>query len=342
MPKSVNPHVGRYVSDARRDHYFAACDAVYALGAPPSQEWDVETSFGTTHVYRYDPADTRDSTDTTGTTALTAPTDSNDPTPIVLIHGAGSCSAMWYPNTPALSAARTVYALDTPGDPGRSVQRAPIHQPERAAQWMDEALAALHLDQVHLVGSSYGGWLALNQAHRRPERLASVTLLDPGGLEKVGLRFFAWIFVSLFATFAPAPLRPRLAAWLGQPVLVVPELRAMIRAGTRAFRIRRPAPLPLTDAELSGIRTPMHLVLGKRSLLLHPHRQVERVPRLAPTARAVIVGDTGHGPQIDHADQVNHLMLDFMEGTDGSDGSDGTDGTDGTDLTDSPAPHSLR
>ncbi|MEV5546638.1 alpha/beta fold hydrolase [Streptomyces sp. NPDC052309] len=300
VPESVPrppADVGRYVSDVRRERYFAACDAVYALGATASAEQDVETSFGTTHVYRYDPADAA----------------ARDRTPVVLLHGAGSCSAMWYPNTRALSAARPVYALDTPGDPGRSEQRAPIHQPEHAAQWLDETLAALGLDHVHLVGSSYGGWLALNQAHRKPERLASATLLDPGGLEKVGLRFFTWIFISLFATFAPRALRPRLAAWLDQPVLVVPELRAMVHASRSAFRIRRPAPLPLSDAELAGIRTPLYLVLGQRSLILHPQRQAERIPRLIPGARVEVVAGTGHGPQIDHAEKVNHLMLDFME-----------------------------
>ncbi|GGZ56399.1 alpha/beta fold hydrolase [Streptomyces bluensis] len=296
----VRPDVGRYVSDALRERYFSACDAVYAMGASTVAEEDVETSFGTTHVYRYGPGDPADASRT----------------PVVLVHGAGSCSAMWYPNTPALSAERPVYAIDTPGDPGRSDQREPIHQPDRAAQWLDETLAGLGLDRVHLVGSSYGGWLALNQAHRRPARLASVTLLDPGGLEKVGLRFFAWIFVSLFATFAPKALRPRLAAWLEQPVLVVPQLRAMIRAGVRAYRIRRPAPLPLSEEELSTIRTPLYLVLGKRSLLVHPMRQVERVPRLIRGARAEIVSNTGHGPQIDHADEVNRRMLGFMDSID--------------------------
>ncbi|CAL9503667.1 Carboxylesterase YbfK [Streptomyces sp. enrichment culture] len=289
--------VGRFVSDAWRDRYFAACDAVYALGAPAAAEIDVETSFGTTHVYRYDPADPA----------------ARSRTPAVLVHGAGSCSAMWYPNTPALSTVRPVYAIDTPGDPGRSVQREPLHQPERAARWLEETLAGLGLDRVHLVGSSYGGWLALNQAHRGPDRLASVTLLDPGGLEKVGLRFFAWIFASLFATFAPQALRPRLAAWLEQPVLVVPELRTMIRTGVRAYRVRRPAPLPLTDDELSTLRTPLYLVLGRRSLLVHPRRQVERVPRLVPGARAEIVDGTGHGPQIDHAQEINRRMVAFMD-----------------------------
>ncbi|MFD9220160.1 alpha/beta fold hydrolase [Streptomyces sp. NPDC060064] len=289
--------VGRYVNDVLRDRYFAACDAVYALGPAAIAEMDVETRFGTTHVYRYGPTDPA----------------AQSRTPIVLVHGAGSCSAMWYPNTAALSAERPVYAIDTPGDPGRSVQREPIHQPERAAQWLDETLAGLGLDRVHLVGSSYGGWLVLNQAHRRPDRLASVTLLDPGGLEKVGLRFFVWIFASLFATFAPKALRPRLAAWLEQPVLVVPELRTMIRSGVRAYRIRRPAPLPLMEDELRTIRTPFYLLLGKRSLLVHPQRQVERVPRLIPGARAEIVSNTGHGPQIDHAEQINVQMLSFMD-----------------------------
>ncbi|MFJ5035683.1 alpha/beta fold hydrolase [Streptomyces sp. NPDC088560] len=290
------PDVGRFVGDAWRARYFAACDAVYALGAPASWEGDVETSFGTTHVYRYDPEDPA----------------ARERTPLVLVHGAGSCSAMWYPNTPALSAERPVYAIDTPGDPGRSVHRAPIHEPERAAQWLDETLAGLGLDRVHLLGSSYGGWLVLNQAYRAPERLASVTLLDPGGLEKVGLRFFVWIFASLFATFAPKALRPRLASWLEQPVLVVPELRTMIRTGVRAYRIRRPVPQPLTDAELGAVRTPLYLLLGRRSLLVHPDRQVERVPRLIPGARAEIISRTGHGPQIDHAELTNRKMLDFM------------------------------
>ncbi|GGX12698.1 alpha/beta fold hydrolase [Streptomyces noursei] len=292
--------IGRYVSGALREEYFAACDALYALGVPAAAEQEVETSFGTTHVYRYEPADPA----------------ARSRTPVVLVHGSGSCSAMWYPNTPALSAERPVYALDTPGDPGRSVHRVPMHQPERAAQWLDESLAALGLDRVHLVGSSYGGWLTLNQAHRGAGRLASVTLLDPGGLEKVGLRFFVWIFVSLFATSAPKALRPRLAAWLEQPVLVVPELRTMIRKGVRAFRIRRPAPLPLSDAELATIRTPLYLVLGRRSLLVRPKRQVERVPRLIPGARAEIVSGTGHGPQIDHPQVVNRRMLDFMDSVD--------------------------
>ncbi|MDC0768179.1 alpha/beta fold hydrolase [Streptomyces sp. HD] len=312
MPESTKKtrprsDIGRYLSDDLRDRYFAACDVLFAKGAPALFEKDVETSFGTTHVYRYGPTDPAAETRT----------------PVVLIHGSGSCSAQWYPNTPALSAERAVYALDTPGDPGRSVHREPMWQPERAAQWLDEALDGLGLDRVHLVGYSYGGWLTLNQALRKPERLASATLLDPRGLEKEGLRFWIWIFVSLFATFAPKALRPRLAAWLEQPVIVIPELRAWIHARVRAFRISRPVPAALTEDELRTIRTPLYLVVGKRSLLVHPKRQAERVPRLVPGARAEIIANTGHGPALDHPELLNGKMLRFMDDTDSLDPASG-------------------
>lgn len=129
----------------------------------------------------------------------------------------------------------------------------------------------------------------------------------------MGLRFFVRIFAGLLATFAPRKLRPRLAAWLEQPVLIVPELRTMIRCSVRACLIRRPAPLPLAEDELRTIRTPLYLVLGKRSLLVHPQRQVERVPRLVPGARVEIISGTGHGPRIDHVEQTNNRMLSFMD-----------------------------
>ncbi|WP_425424480.1 alpha/beta fold hydrolase [Streptomyces katrae] len=260
----VRRDVGRYVNDELRDRYFAAADVLYAMGAPIRSEADVETSFGTTHVYRYGPADPA----------------AGSRTPIVLIHGAGYSSAMWHPNTPGLSLDRPVYALDTPGDANRSIHREPMWQPERAAQWMDEALGALGLDRVHLVGSSYGGWLVLNQAHRRPGRLASVTALDPGGLEKVGLRFFAWVFVSLFASFA-GPGQPRDA-----------------QVGPTG-RPRLPDPPPRTPAALRG-RAALH---PHPALRHHGQAQPARAPE-APAGPGAPAGPRsprrdrhGHGPR---------------------------------------------
>lgn len=52
---------------------------------------------------------------------------------------------------------------------------------------------------------------------------------------------------------------------------------------------------------------------GKRGLLVRPERQRERVPLLVPGARVEIIAETGHGPQIDHAAQVNSRMVSFVD-----------------------------
>ena len=55
-----------------------------------------------------------------------------DGVPIVLLHGAGTSSLMWAYLLACLVGS-SVYALDTIGDPGASVQRAPIRDRDELA-----------------------------------------------------------------------------------------------------------------------------------------------------------------------------------------------------------------
>jgi pimeloyl-ACP methyl ester carboxylesterase len=88
---------------------------------------------------------------------------------------------------------RAAYAVDTIGDVGRCVQDEPFRDAAHLAQWFDETLAGLKVARAHLIGASYGGWLALNQAVRHPGRVASITLLDPAGIVPPDMaRFMLW------------------------------------------------------------------------------------------------------------------------------------------------------
>ena len=84
-----------------------------------------------------------------------------------------------------------------------SVQRAPLAPPASCAAWLDELLAQLSDRPAHLVGQSYGGWVAMNQALRASGRVASITLLDPAGLAKLDARFYRWMTVSDRASLMP-------------------------------------------------------------------------------------------------------------------------------------------
>ena len=60
------------------------------------------------------------------------------------------------------------------------MQNQPLTGPDDQAQWLDETLAGLGLDRVHLLGVSIGGWTATNAAVRRAGRSRLVDVVGPG------------------------------------------------------------------------------------------------------------------------------------------------------------------
>lgn len=288
--------VGHFVSEAARTKFLEAYDRAMELWPGPREELDVETAYGTVHVHRYGARE--------GATAGE---------PVVLLHGHAGHPSNWYPQVAALGGRHPVYAIGTLDDPGRSVQRVVAPGSAENAQWLGEVLEGLGLERVHLVGVSYGGWLALNQAIREPARLASVAALDPGGIEKVPARFYAHMVGGLFGMLAPRRLRPALGRLLANPALSAPrEMIAPMMLAMRGYKpASRPAARPFTDEELGSIALPVLVLVGRRSALLRPRQVVERVTRLVPGVRAEIVERAGHGLNLEQPELVNERLLAF-------------------------------
>jgi pimeloyl-ACP methyl ester carboxylesterase len=286
--------VGRFVSDEAKERFLKAYEEAMGLWPGPREECDVETRFGTVHVHR---------------------AGAGQGEPIVLLHGHGGNSSNWYPQIEAFGEHHPVYAIDTIDDPGRSVQHTVAKDSRDNAAWLNDVLEGLDLDRVHLVGLSYGGWLTLNQAVYGAERLASVTLLDPGGLQKVPLRFLVSTILGLFAMLFPRRCRPWLARVLANHALIAPaRLMAPIIMGTRTYRPGyRPAARPFTDDELRSIRLPALVLLAGRSMLLSPRKALQRVSALIPGVRAEIVPGIGHGLPLEAPELVNARVLRFID-----------------------------
>ena len=71
-----------------------------------------------------------------------------------------------------LSRTHRVYAVDTIGDAGRSVNDGrPVDSLAGFMDWLDVLFDALDLDSASLCGHSYGAWLALNYALHAPQRV---------------------------------------------------------------------------------------------------------------------------------------------------------------------------
>jgi len=281
---------GSWVSDAAREKFMAAYGRAFALWPQPREEFDVETATATTRVHAYRPHPGGD--------------------PVVLLAGAGYNASGWYPHVAALASHHPVYGIDMPGDPNPSIWRAPLTPPASCAAWLDELLGRLSDRPAHLVGVSYGGWVAMNQAIRAPERAASLTLLDPAGLTGLDARFWWWLSISGLASLTPMPLRRRLARWLDSPAMLEQELMTVMWAGSRGYRMEPKFPGVLSDDELRAIDVPVLLITGARSALLTPAEARAR-GSLMPHAQVAIVPGSHGG--FNRIDELNDRIAAFIE-----------------------------
>ncbi len=99
----------------------------------------------------------------------------------VLLHGFGACHGVWDGIAASLSGTMRTLAYDLPGH-GASQAVPDAGSPRKAAQAIAADMAARGLPRVHLVGHSMGGAIAALTALAAPERIASLTLLAPGGI----------------------------------------------------------------------------------------------------------------------------------------------------------------
>jgi pimeloyl-ACP methyl ester carboxylesterase len=177
-------------------------------------------------------------------------------------------------------------------------------------------LGARNSGQVHLVGHSLGGAIAVDLAHRRPDLVASLFLISPAGLGQGIDPDFLADFVSMATIEAVEVVLRRLVA---RPRLINRQLASrvlehLLRPGVReslqkVARELGSIELTLAPALMAVSQTtlPRMVVWGARDRT-NPIDEV----RLTAFASAVSVVDaTCHLPQIESPAQVNQLMRQF-------------------------------
>ena len=291
MTTTSPARISAFTSAKARDTFLRAYDRTLTELWPVPVQWvQAQTSFGTVHALRHGP-------------------EGDDP--VVLLAGAGGNALGWYRYVEPLGRTRPVLVVDPLGDPGRSEQTAPLTRPADTGRWIGEFLAAVGAQRAHLVGTSFGGWSAVQQELHAPGRVAALTLVDPAGFGPVTGRFYRWVILGGLAGLLPAPLRRAAGRRMVNGTLAEAELMRMVQAST-SFRRRVPNPPELTDAELAAVAAPVQLLLGERSTLHESARVVERVAGAAPDWRIEVVPGTGHALSIEAPDLVVQRVLEFQ------------------------------
>lgn len=106
--------------------------------------------------------------------------------PILLVHGFGTCAFLWRNIGPTIALAnRTAFAVDLFGH-GESDRPFDADFGIAAqAEYLDRALTALRLARAVVVGCDLGGAIAMRLAATRPERVEKLVLVNPVAFDDV-------------------------------------------------------------------------------------------------------------------------------------------------------------
>lgn len=245
----------------------------------------------------------------------------------LLLHSGGFTSRQWRKLAEALAGDFAVLAPDLLGY-GESAPW-PDGVPFHFRQDLDfvESLLGDGDDRVHLVGHSYGGFLALQLALRRPERVQSIAVFDPvafGILDEVE-DADAFAALSLVKrTWEPdasgadeAWLRAFVDWWNGAGAwdrLGEETRRAFRTMGWKVFQEVTSLVDDRTDRATYATITAPTLILGGASSPLAERRVVEKLGAALPHATARFLEGVGHMGPISHAPLVNEAIEAHLRG----------------------------
>jgi pimeloyl-ACP methyl ester carboxylesterase len=245
--------------------------------------------------------------------------------PVILIHGLAASSYDWAAMLPALaSAGYRAYAPDLIGH-GESLkpESTASYQAETVYEYLAAWVDSLDLEQPPVfIGHSLGGYLSLLYSLRRPTKLAGMVLIDPLYSPDQLSALLRWL--NQRPEWGEIALR-MVPEWLLSAVLGLDPTNAndfdefnrqqiandYKRASARIVHI--PATIEDLSPHLIRLTTPSLLLWGDRDLTLAPH-SFHKLHRAMPNNQASVVTGSGHQPHIGKPEQVNQLVLSFLQG----------------------------
>ncbi|NHM14159.1 alpha/beta fold hydrolase [Xiamenia xianingshaonis] len=276
--------------ESQKEYYDTYDDALKLLSAPFVEKY-VATSFGDSHV-------------------ICCGNEENPP--LVLLHAASCGSLIWYKNIPFWSTRFCVYAIDLIGESSKSVLTRKMKTTQDNAQWLDETLAGLGLDQVFLCGLSIGGWNAANYAGFYPQKVKKLILLSP-------VQTFAKMHPSFFMKIMKMGFNPtrenveNYIGWGSEKEEPLPD--SIIKLFTiSVMNMNSNASFPkwLKKNHLLQVNMPVLVMMGENEFAFSVDRATKRAESTISHLELDVVAEASHLLCASKPDEINRRMVEFL------------------------------
>ncbi|MEM7468166.1 MAG: alpha/beta hydrolase [Pseudomonadota bacterium] len=248
---------------------------------------------------------------------------------LILLHGSGPGATGWSNfggNIASLAEHFHVFAVDMPGWGGSDpcpLER--LDHVDATLQFMDE----LGLEKAALIGNSMGGITSVRMTAEHPDRVShlitmgtalnrSPRLFGPGDGPTEGIK----ILVEAYRTPTTETMMKLVEIMCFDKQFATEELCAL-RADAASAQPEHlknalqgvgkgwPAPKFARLEQIAEISAPSLLIHGRDDRVVHWEHTLHLVAAI-PNSRMVLINRCGHWAMIEHADEFNRLVIDFI------------------------------
>ena len=256
-----------------------------------------------------------------------------DATPVVLLHGSGPGATGWSNFSGNIGAiADAGFHVLAPDMPGWGDSDAVATKEMDHDRDLIGFLDALGIEKAALVGNSMGAHTAIRFATLHPERITHLitmgaslgrgpaTLFGPGDGPSEGLK----MVVKAYKDASPENMKAlveimtydkerfataELTAARSEAALARPE---HLQNYVDGIPLGAPIPFKVDRSKIPGIQTPTLLIHGRDDRVLHYEISLRLCAEI-PNARLLLLNRCGHWAMIEHAEEFNRVVVDFLQ-----------------------------
>ena len=235
---------------------------------------------------------------------------------IIFYHGACGRSQMWAHQYDAFEGF-DLYFVNVRGQ-GESPMKVGLPDLEGAVQDVDAILSYFQLEEVILVGHSWGGNPLQEYTYRHPERVLALVMVDSWGQhrylsdkERNRIKYSSLMYKTI-PWKVIADKNSKMCT--DNPITRELVKTAIIETGRDVFlNLGITGFLAVHEIEGYHGNPPMLLVRGENDFPKHLKMIYDGIMALNPNARQVTISDSKHQPMNDHPEEFNRIIGEFFE-----------------------------
>ena len=235
---------------------------------------------------------------------------------IIFYHGACGRSQMWAHQYDAFEGF-DLYFVNVRGQ-GESPMKVGLPDLEGAVQDVDAILSYFQLEEVILVGHSWGGNPLQEYTYRHPERVLALVMVDSWGQhrylsdkERNRIKYSSLMYKAI-PWKVIADKNSKMCT--DNPITRELIKTAIIETGRDVFlNLGITGFMAVHEIEGYHGNPPMLLVRGENDFPKHLKMIYDGIIALNPNARQVTIPDSKHQPMNDHPEEFNQIIGEFFE-----------------------------